>query len=105
MGELIIEDANRHPTTLVLRAAADSLLGDARADDGRIAGTLVAHVHGTAYSFVLPFRFDERHCSGTITGEGEVANAGSLLEGKLSVETTCADGPEHGTFSFRRRQG
>jgi quinoprotein glucose dehydrogenase len=103
-GELRIEDANRHPTTLVLRAAGDSLLGDARADDGQIAGTLVARVHGTGLSFTLPFTFDERHCTGTITGEGEAANAGSLLEGKLKVETTCGDGPEAGTFSFRRRQ-
>jgi hypothetical protein len=104
-GELRIEDRNRHPSTLALRAAGDSLLGDVRADDGKIAGTMAGHVHGRAFSFTLPFRFDERHCTGTITGQGEAANGGDLLEGQLLVETTCGDGPEHGTFSFRRSKG
>ncbi|HET9706996.1 MAG TPA: pyrroloquinoline quinone-dependent dehydrogenase [Gemmatimonadales bacterium] len=101
-GELRINDSDRHPTTLTLRQVGDSLEGDVAADDGQITGPLVAHTHGTAFTFTLAFSFSAKHCAGTITGTGSQANGGTLLEGQLRVESTCADGPEAGIFSLRR---
>ncbi|HTH64510.1 MAG TPA: pyrroloquinoline quinone-dependent dehydrogenase [Gemmatimonadales bacterium] len=101
-GELRINDSDRHPTTLTLRSAGDSLVGDATADDGQITGPVVAHTHGTDFTFSLTFAYSAKHCGGTITGSGAQANAGTLLEGELQVESTCADGPEAGIFSLRR---
>ncbi len=101
-GELRINDSDRHPTTLNLRQAGDSLAGDVAADDGQITGPIVAHTRGTAFTFSLAFAFSAKHCGGTITGSGTQANGGTLLEGELKVESTCADGPEAGIFSLRR---
>jgi quinoprotein glucose dehydrogenase len=101
-GELRIEDRDRHPTTLTLRSAGDSLTGDATADDGQITGPVVAHTHGTDFTFSLTFAYSAKHCGGTITGAGVQANGGTLVEGNLQVESTCADGPESGIFSLRR---
>ena len=101
-GEMRINDEDRHPTTLTLRQAGDSLVGDAAADDGQITGPVVAHTRGNAFTFSLTFAYTAKHCGGTITGSGAQANAGSLVEGELQVESTCADGPEAGIFSLRR---
>jgi hypothetical protein len=101
-GELRISDSDRHPTTLTLRQAGDSLEGVVAADDGQITGPLVAHTRGTAFTFSLAFAFSAKRCGGTITGSGTQANGGTLLEGELKVESTCADGPEAGIFSLRR---
>ncbi|HET7251371.1 MAG TPA: pyrroloquinoline quinone-dependent dehydrogenase [Gemmatimonadales bacterium] len=101
-GELRINDSDRHPTTMTLRQAGDSLLGDVTADDGQLTGPIVAHTHGTGFTFSLAFAFTAKHCGGTITGSGAQANAGTLLEGEVKVESTCADGPEMGIFSLRR---
>lgn len=101
-GELRISDSDRHPTTLTLQQAGDSLAGVVAADDGQITGPLVAHTRGTAFTFSLTFAFSAKHCGGTITGNGAQANGGTLLEGELKVESTCADGPEAGIFSLRR---
>jgi quinoprotein glucose dehydrogenase len=101
-GELRINDSDRHPTTLTLRQAGDSLVGDAAADEGQITGPIVAHTRGTAFTFSLTFAFSAKHCGGTITGSGAQANGGTLLEGELKVESTCADGPEAGIFSLRQ---
>ncbi|HXJ32292.1 MAG TPA: pyrroloquinoline quinone-dependent dehydrogenase [Gemmatimonadales bacterium] len=101
-GELRISDSDRHPTTLTLGQAGDSLIGDVAADDGQITGPIVAHMRGTAFTFSLTFAFAAKHCGGTITGSGAQANGGTLLEGELQVESTCADGPEAGIFSLRR---
>jgi hypothetical protein len=101
-GELRINDSDRHPTTLTLRQAGDSLVGDVAADDGQITGPIGAHTRGTAFTFSLTFAFSAKHCGGTITGSGAQANGGTLLEGELKVESTCADGPEAGIFSLRR---
>ncbi len=101
-GELRINDSDRHPTTLTLRTAGDSLVGEATADNGQITGPVVAHARGSAFSLTLAFTYSAKHCGGTITGSGAQANAGTLLEGELRVESTCADGPESGIFSLRR---
>ena len=101
-GELRINDSDRHPTTMTLRQAGDSLLGDVTADDGQLTGPIMAHTQGTGFTFSLAFAFTAKHCGGTITGSGAQANAGTLLEGEVKVESTCADGPEMGIFSLRR---
>jgi quinoprotein glucose dehydrogenase len=101
-GELRINDSDRHPTTLTLHQAGDSLVGDVAADDGQITGPLVAHTRGNTFTFSLTFAFSAKHCGGTITGSGAQANGGTLLEGELKVESTCADGSEEGIFSLRR---
>ena len=101
-GELRINDSDRHPAMVTLRQAGDSLVGDLAADGGQITGPLVAHTRGTAFTLSLAFAFSAKHCSGTITGSGAQANGGTLIEGELKVESTCADGPEAGIFSLRR---
>jgi hypothetical protein len=101
-GELRINDSDRHPTALTLRQEGDSLEGAVVADDGQITGPIVAHTRGNAFTFSLAFAFSAKHCGGTITGSGAQANGGTLLEGELKVESTCADGPEAGIFSLRR---
>jgi hypothetical protein len=101
-GELRINDSDRHPTAMRLRSAGDSLTGEATADDGQITGPVVAHTHGTDFTFTLTFAYSAKHCGGTITGAGAQANGGALVEGSLQVESTCADGPESGIFSLRR---
>lgn len=101
-GELRINESDRHPTTMALRQAGDSLLGDVSADDGQLTGPIVAHTQGTGFTFSLAFAFAAKHCGGSITGTGAQANAGTLLEGEVKVESTCADGPETGIFSLRR---
>ncbi|HKE89141.1 MAG TPA: pyrroloquinoline quinone-dependent dehydrogenase [Gemmatimonadales bacterium] len=101
-GEMRINDSDRHPTAITLRAAGDSLVGEASADNGQITGPVVAHVRGSAIAFTLTFTYSAKHCGGTITGSGAQANGGTLLEGELQVESTCADGPEAGIFSLRR---
>ncbi len=105
LGELRINDADRHPTRLTLRAAGDSLTGEASADSGRISGTVSARATGTAVQFVFSFTYPEKHCGGTLTGEGAQANGGSLLDGNVTVVSSCSEHPEHGTFSFRRIGG
>jgi quinoprotein glucose dehydrogenase len=104
-GELRINDSDRHPTTLTLRAAGDSLAGEARADGGQITGTMSVRTSGTALTFAFPFTYPEKHCSGTITGKGEQANRGGLLVGTVEVHSSCNDHPETGTFSFRPVKG
>lgn len=101
-GELRVSDSDRHPTTMTLRTAGDSLVGDAAADDGQISGAVVARARGTAFTFSMTFAYPSRHCGGTITGSGAQANRGGLVEGELKVESTCADGAESGIFSLRR---
>jgi quinoprotein glucose dehydrogenase len=105
LGELRIDDMHRHPTRLTLRAAGDSLTGDASADGGRIAGTVSARATGAALTFAFSFTYPEKHCGGTMTATGTQANAGGLLVGFLRVSSSCSDGPESGTFSFRRVRG
>lgn len=101
-GEMRINDSDRHPTTMTLQQTGDSMVGNVSADDGQITGPIVAHPHGTGFAFSLAFAFPAKHCGGTITGTGAQANGGTLLEGELRVESTCADGPEMGIFSLRR---
>lgn len=101
-GELRINDSDRHPTTLTLRQTGDSLEGVVAADNGQLTGPIVAHTRGNAFTFSLAFAYAAKHCGGTITGSGAQANGGSLVEGELQVESTCADGPEAGIFSLRR---
>jgi len=105
LGELRINDTDRHPTTLTVRAMGDSLTGEASADSGRITGTVTARTAGTALTFEFSFSYPEKHCGGTISGVGTQANAGGLLVGTLRVRSTCSDNPESGTFSFRRVKG
>ena len=101
-GELRIDDRDRHPTTMTLRAMGDSLVGEASADDGQIVGSVAARTQGTGFTFSLVFSFAAKSCGGTISGRGAQANAGTLLEGHLRVESTCGDAVETGTFSLRR---
>ena len=101
-GELRINEEDRHPTTLTLRQAGDSLVGDVSADDGQITGPIVLRTHGNGFTFSLAFAFSAKHCGGRITGSGAQANAGALLESEVKVESTCADGPEMGILSLRR---
>jgi putative pyrroloquinoline-quinone binding quinoprotein len=104
-GELRINDHDRHPTTLSLRAAGDSLTGEASADGGRITGTVSVRTSGMALTLAFPFSYPEKHCSGTITGTGAQANGGGLLVGTLEVSSSCSDHLETGTFSFRPVKG
>lgn len=105
LGELRIDDSDRHPTTLTLRTAGDSLAGEASADTGRITGTVTARAAGTALSFAFTFTYPAKHCGGTINGKGVQANGGGLLVGTLEVRSSCSDHVETGTFSFRRVRG
>ena len=104
LGELRIDDTDRHPTTLTLRAAGDSLVGEASADSGRITGTVAARTAGTAFSFAFTFTYPEKHCGGTITAKGAQANGGGLLVGTVDVRSTCSEHLETGTFSFRPKR-
>ena len=105
LGALRINDEDLHPTMLTLRAAGDSLAGEASADSGRITGTVSARTVGTALTFAFSFTYPEKHCSGTITGNGAQANGGGLLVGTVEVLSSCSEHPETGTFSFRRPKG
>jgi hypothetical protein len=102
IGELRINDTDRHPTQLTLRTAGDSLTGEAAADSSRITGTVFAWATGTALRFDFSFTYPEKHCGGTITATGAQANGGGLLVGTLTVVSSCSEHPEQGTFSFRR---
>ncbi|HEY6059013.1 MAG TPA: pyrroloquinoline quinone-dependent dehydrogenase [Gemmatimonadales bacterium] len=105
VGEMRISDTDRHPTTLTLRAAGDSLTGETSADSGRITGTVAARARGSALTFVTSFTYPEKRCGGTISGEGVQANGGNLLVGTLRVVSSCSRDLERGTFSFRRAKG
>ena len=105
VGELRINDTDRHPTMLTLRNAGDSLAGEASADSGRITGTVSARTAGTALTFAFSFSYPEKHCSGIITGSGAQANGGGLLVGTIEVRSNCSEHPETGAFSFRRPKG
>jgi hypothetical protein len=64
-----------------------------------------ARTVGTALTFAFSFTYPEKHCSGTITGNGAQANGGGLLVGTVEVLSSCSEHPETGTFSFRRPKG
>jgi quinoprotein glucose dehydrogenase len=101
-GELRVNDHDRHPTTLRLHTVADSISGDMTSDAGAIGGTVSGRLQGRQLALAIAFTSQAGHCAGTIQATGEAANHGRLLVGTLHIESTCSDGPEHGTFSFRR---
>lgn len=101
IGELRINDTDRHPTMLTLHAAGDSLVGEASADSGRITGTISARPAGTALTFAFTFTYPEKHCGGVLSGKGTQANGGGLLVGTVEVQSSCSEHPETGTFSLR----
>lgn len=105
LGDLRINDTDRHPMILTLRVAGDSLGGEASADSGRITGTVSARTAGTALTFAFSFTYPQKHCSGIVTGTGTQANGGGLLVGTVEVLSSCSEHPETGTFSFRRPKG
>jgi quinoprotein glucose dehydrogenase len=101
-GDLRIEDHERFAATVELSQSADSLVGQLSADGSRITGPLTLHRQGKKVLLHLAFEYPEKSCRGTMTGEGEEANGGTLIVGTLQVRTSCSDHEEPGTFSFRR---
>jgi quinoprotein glucose dehydrogenase len=101
-GELRVNDHDRHPTTLRLHTVADSISGDVTSAAGAITGSVLGSRRGRQLTLAIVFTSQVLHCAGTIQATGEAANRGGLLVGTLHIESTCSDGPEHGTFSFRR---
>jgi quinoprotein glucose dehydrogenase len=101
-GDLRVEDHEHFAATVDLAASGDSLVGRLSADSGRIAGPLALHRDGRMVSLRLTFEYPVKHCGGEMSGEGQEANAETLLVGTLQIRTSCSDHEEPGTFSFRR---
>jgi len=69
-----------------------------------LSGTVTARQTGNRVVFTIRFTYPEKHCSGLVTGRGDLADGGRLFEGGLRVTGECSGAePEEGTFSLWRR--
>ena len=101
-GEL--RSGERHPTTLTLRVAGDSLTGTIEIWHARSSGTVVARQVGNVVTFTAPFHSSELGCDATVTGKGELADRGRLFVGRMLFSGACSGTPpDSGTFALWRR--
>jgi len=99
-----IRSGQLHVTTMSLRAAGDSLTGTYAFTNPTGSGTVAARQTGNIVTFTAPFSAPEKHCEGTMTGRGELADGGRLFVGRILITGACSGTPpDSATFGLWRR--
>lgn len=89
---------------LVVRSAGDSLVGALTTDSLAIMGPVRVRRAGGALTLAFAFTYPKKRCDGTVTGRGEFANGGRLIEGPFELAGSCGgDEGGRGAFSLWRR--
>jgi len=93
----------RHPATLVLDVAGDSLAGSITFTNPQGSGTVTGRQRGNSVTFVAPFRSPEKKCEGTIAAQGDLADQGRLFVGRILFTGSCSGTPpDSGSFALWR---
>ncbi|OLB16822.1 MAG: hypothetical protein AUH07_00165 [Gemmatimonadetes bacterium 13_2_20CM_70_9] len=96
--------ADRHATTLTLRAEGDSLAGTIEFTVPAATGTVTGRQAGDTLWLTIPFHSPEKRCDGTLGLRGELANGGRLLDGWLLFTGPCSGTPpDSGALSLWRQ--
>jgi quinoprotein glucose dehydrogenase len=89
---------------LMVRASGDSLIGELTTDSLTVTGPIAVRRTGAALTLAFAFRYPKKGCDGTLSGRGEYADGGRLIEGPFEVSGPCTgDEGGHGVFSLWRR--
>ena len=101
-GEMRVGTA-RFAMALTIRSAASNPTATVRMDSVQLSGPVTATRTGRAIRIEFPFRYPPKNnCTGTVSMNLELWNAGRLLEGAGTVDGECADhGHQDAAFVFQ----
>lgn len=98
-GQLLVGNG-RYPVSVQLNVARDSTITGALG--GPLAGPLAGRIASRVVRFQSTFTLTAESCTGTLQGELEVANHGTMLVGPVRISGACSDGKEEvGVMALR----